>query len=183
MPRITVPTIKVLEITLDATKLLPTAGRIRAGMKTVCRQCHKEITDEFFVSGLKRGYPNMIFCLACVPLDDPPARKRESNMVKHTEGPWEWDKTIDAIVSLKNRAVIATICRMDAKTYHGDQSERDGNAKLLALSLDGLALAEMVLRYLSVAGDGWTRRASTEEMNEIVSKAREIKDNAKGRTP
>ena len=66
--KITVPTTKVKDIgLLDATLRLPTAGRIKRGMKTVCVVCHQPVTDPFFIAGFKAGHPNMIIHEACLP--------------------------------------------------------------------------------------------------------------------
>lgn len=63
------PTTRLAEIgALDSTKPLPTAGRIRAGMKTNCDRCGKPITDEFFIAGFKTGLPNMKFHAGCLEL-------------------------------------------------------------------------------------------------------------------
>jgi len=43
---------------------------------------------------------------------------------------------------------------------------------------DGFALAKMVLELLSIGGDGWTRRASTVEMNSLVAAARALVEKA-----
>lgn len=61
------PTTRLVDIgPLDFTKPLPTAGRIRAGMKTICDRCGKPITDELFIVGFKAGMPNMKFHADCV---------------------------------------------------------------------------------------------------------------------
>ena len=70
--KITVPTTKVKDIgRLDATLRLPTASRIKRGMKTVCCVCKKPVTDPFFIAGFKSGYPNMIIHETCLPEGEP----------------------------------------------------------------------------------------------------------------
>ena len=67
MTQIHVVTTRLTDIgELDGTKHLPTAGRIKAGMKTICIRCMEPVTDEFFVAGFKAGMPNMIFHEGCV---------------------------------------------------------------------------------------------------------------------
>ena len=62
---------------LDHALLLPTQGRIKRGMKTICDSCGKPITDKQFVGGFKKGYPNMKFHEKCCPL---------LSMIIHAEG-------------------------------------------------------------------------------------------------
>lgn len=70
--KISVPTRKLKDIgKLDQIKKLPMAGRIRAGMKTICDRCRKPITDEYFVGGFKKGLPNMKFHESCLDKDTP----------------------------------------------------------------------------------------------------------------
>lgn len=52
---------------LDAHLILPTAGRIKRQMKTICRACNQNITEEKFLGGFKAGMPNMLFHIECVP--------------------------------------------------------------------------------------------------------------------
>jgi hypothetical protein len=67
MAKIIVPTTKLKDIgELDNTIRLPTASRIKLGMKTICDRCGKPIIDEFFIGGFKKGYPNMKFHENCV---------------------------------------------------------------------------------------------------------------------
>lgn len=69
MAKIVVPTTKLKDIgPLDHTLRLPMAGRIRANMKTICDRCRKPITDEYFICGLKKGFPNMKFHEGCVDI-------------------------------------------------------------------------------------------------------------------
>lgn len=45
---------------------LPTAGRIRAGMKTTCARCRKAITDEYFIGAIGGTLPkNMLLHESC----------------------------------------------------------------------------------------------------------------------
>jgi len=68
--KISIPTRKLKDIgELDTMKLLPTVGRIRAGMKTICDRCRKPIEDEFFIAGFKKGFPNMKFHETCINKD------------------------------------------------------------------------------------------------------------------
>lgn len=52
---------------LDGFMILPMAGRIRAGMKSVCTACRKDITEETFLAGFKAGERNRLFHISCVP--------------------------------------------------------------------------------------------------------------------
>jgi hypothetical protein len=70
--KIRVPTTRMKDIgTMDATLRLPTAGRIKHGMKTTCCVCGKAITDEFFIGGFKAGERNMMMHEACLPEGEP----------------------------------------------------------------------------------------------------------------
>jgi len=61
------PTTHLVDIgPLDNTLRLPTASRIKHGMKTICRRCGKPVTDEYFIVGFKKGFPNMIFHESCI---------------------------------------------------------------------------------------------------------------------
>ena len=61
------PTTKLTEIgPLDGVLWLPTAERIRLGMKTTCRRCGRAITDDHFVGGYKAGHVNMLFHRRCL---------------------------------------------------------------------------------------------------------------------
>jgi len=67
MTKIHVPTTKLKDIgELDATRRIPMVGRIKIGMKTICRRCKKPVTDDYFITGFKKGMPNMIFHEQCV---------------------------------------------------------------------------------------------------------------------
>ena len=57
---------------LDHALRLPTASRIKHGMKTICKICSQPITDEFFIGGFKGGERNMILHEACLTPDDLP---------------------------------------------------------------------------------------------------------------
>ncbi len=59
---------------LEHALRLPTAARIKCGMKTVCKACHQNITDEFFVVGFKTGMHNMLFHESCLTPDDLPEK-------------------------------------------------------------------------------------------------------------
>ena len=52
---------------LDFHLIFPTEGRNRSGIKTICQACGNQVEDERFLAGFKKGKPNMIFHLACVP--------------------------------------------------------------------------------------------------------------------
>ena len=63
-------TTKLTEIgKLDFVLRMPTAPRIRMGIKTTCRRCGKAITDETFICGFKKGYANMLFHERCLGRD------------------------------------------------------------------------------------------------------------------
>jgi len=67
MTKISVPTRKLKDIgKLDRTLKLPMHSRIKLGMKTICDRCKKPITDEYFIAGFKKGFPNMKFHEKCV---------------------------------------------------------------------------------------------------------------------
>ena len=67
MAKISVKTRRLKDIgKLDRTVLLPTSGRKKIGMKTICDRCRKPITDEYFVAGFKKGLSNMKFHEKCV---------------------------------------------------------------------------------------------------------------------
>ena len=61
------PTTHLVDIgNLDTVLRLPMIGRVRNGMKIVCDRCGKSITDDFFIGGFKKGFPNMKFHENCV---------------------------------------------------------------------------------------------------------------------
>ncbi len=51
---------------IDHKLRLPTEGRKRHGMKTICDACGKPIEDDFFTGGFKAGRSNMMFHETCV---------------------------------------------------------------------------------------------------------------------
>lgn len=66
----TVTSTRLVEIgPMDAHARLPMEIRLRHKMKSVCKRCGKDITDEFFIAGFKSGHPNMMFHEACIPTD------------------------------------------------------------------------------------------------------------------
>ncbi len=50
---------------LDSHCLFPMSGRLSVGLRTDCDICGKSIVDQNFVSGLKKGWPNMKFHEKC----------------------------------------------------------------------------------------------------------------------
>jgi len=46
---------------------LPTAPRIKLGLSCKCAACGREITDEKFIAGIKRGFPNAMLHADCCP--------------------------------------------------------------------------------------------------------------------
>ena len=61
------PTTHLVDIgPLDYIRRFPMAGRIKYDMKTICRRCGKPVTDEYFIGGFKKGFPNMIFHESCI---------------------------------------------------------------------------------------------------------------------
>ena len=60
------PTTHLVEIgPLDTTLRLPTIGRKKYNMKTTCVRCGKQVDDEYFIAGFKKGHPNMILHEKC----------------------------------------------------------------------------------------------------------------------
>ena len=54
---------------LDGHLILPTSGRFKRGMETICKSCRKSVVTQNFLAGFKKGFPNMIFHIECVPVD------------------------------------------------------------------------------------------------------------------
>jgi hypothetical protein len=52
---------------LDGHLILPMALRMTRGMKTVCEACGKNVIDDKFLGGFKKGFHNMVFHVECVP--------------------------------------------------------------------------------------------------------------------
>ena len=66
--RVILPSGRFVDIgKLDAVLKLPTSARIRRGMETNCAACGRAIVDEWLLGGFKKGKPNMMFHLKCVP--------------------------------------------------------------------------------------------------------------------
>lgn len=52
---------------LDGHLILSNKKRIDRGAKSVCDACRREISDENFIGGIKKGFQNMSFHVDCVP--------------------------------------------------------------------------------------------------------------------
>ena len=65
--KVRMPSIAMQDVgELTHVHALPTASRIRRGMKTACAVCGKPIVNAFFYAGFAPGQPNRIFHYACL---------------------------------------------------------------------------------------------------------------------
>lgn len=59
--------IRPLGLVLDHALRLPTATRLRRGIRTVCDVCREPITDEYFYGGFSAGHRNLLLHERCTP--------------------------------------------------------------------------------------------------------------------
>ena len=65
--KVRMPSIRLQDIgDLEHVHALPTAARIRHGMKTNCAACGGKIETEFFYAGFAQGQPNRMFHFECL---------------------------------------------------------------------------------------------------------------------
>jgi hypothetical protein len=65
--KVRMPSIRMQDVgALEHVHALPTAPRIRHGMKTTCAACGKPIVSAFFYAGFAQGQPNRMFHFACL---------------------------------------------------------------------------------------------------------------------
>jgi hypothetical protein len=71
MAHVSKPTYRVVDVgPLDRVIKFTTKVRYDLGISTRCARCRKEIEDEFFYGGFKKGHPNMLFHWKCLDPED-----------------------------------------------------------------------------------------------------------------